>query len=90
MATPAMSRCRSCKAEIVWAHTIGGGTMPLDRAPVVAADADVYVVASYFDFVVKTMTTIEKQGAIAGTFVGTFYRNHFVTCPHADQHRRRR
>jgi hypothetical protein len=78
-----MSSCRSCRAPILWVGTERGKAMPLDRDPY---DGD----SPRGLFVIRVVD--EKALAIAVTpdaFPGEpLYRSHFVTCPHAAQHRR--
>lgn len=78
-----MSRCRSCRAEIVWVGTEHGRAMPLDRQPYVGDDPRGL-------FVIRV---VDKRAIGMAVPAGAFedeprYRSHFATCPHADEHRR--
>ncbi|HEY1309247.1 MAG TPA: hypothetical protein VGF24_37165 [Vicinamibacterales bacterium] len=73
--------CKSCGAEIVWAKTIKGRPIPLDRAPsqrgnVVLSDEG-------------TALVYNSPGAIAPRYQDSpRYLSHFATCPDADEHRK--
>ena len=73
-----MSRCRSCRAEIIWVITARGGRrMPLDAEP--TPDGNVI-----FD-------TTGRAAVVSGETLATLrpeikrYMPHHATCPHADQ-----
>lgn len=72
-----MSRCRSCAAEIIWAHTEKGKRIPLDAEPVEGGNIELR----------DGIATIYGQ-AIFGT--EALYVSHFATCPDAAEHRSRR
>jgi hypothetical protein len=71
-----MSRCTSCGAEIFWARTINGVSMPLDINE--RPDGNVVIEKDLFG---KEIARVVVAGK--GTYV-----SHFATCPHADLHRR--
>lgn len=76
--------CRSCGAPIAWVITVKGRRMPLDPDPV--EDGNVWIMR------------VEGAQLVAGVslnaegvppLVRERYVSHFVTCPNADQHRKR-
>lgn len=71
-----MATCGSCPAEIVWAETERGRRIPLDARPV--ADGNLALV----DGVALAATKAPSDAPR--------YRSHFVSCPNAERHRRRR
>ena len=80
-----LSRCRSCKAEIVWAVTGTGSPMPFDAEPdpkgewrLAAAPAGRPPRAVY--------VPVEKRAGLERELL----RVHFASCPDADKHRRMR
>lgn len=75
-----MDTCRSCGAPITWARTSKGKRIPLDPDPV--ENGNVVVT----DDGLATVLSVERLANVTGPrFV-----SHFVTCPFARQHRRRR
>jgi len=80
----AISRCRSCSAEIVWAETTGGERMPLDVRP--AAGGNVRLVDD----------NGTRRAHVVGSTIdlfdpdddGTRFMPHFVSCPDAGSWRR--
>ena len=78
-------RCASCQAEIIWARTNAGKSMPLDLEPNESG----------------TMILVLRHAEGGGVIVGCFYKkagepvkpgekrrtSHFSTCPNAQQHR---
>lgn len=89
----AMSRCRSCNAEIVWATTlIGGKAMPVDPTPspdgnllLAAVDPD-DASAGYAAIMLTNLTDEARASAERAAVV--LHESHFATCPNADQHRK--
>lgn len=80
-----MSACRSCGAPIEWCVTTKGRNMPLDPEP--RDDGNL----------VKDGATLWRGGETVAIvrFVATDievmddrYVSHFVTCPHAKEHRK--
>lgn len=84
-----MSRCRSCGAEIRWAHTTSGHAMPLDAEPV----ADGTVAFTGRDVRNDRGTALPEVRVDVGQPLfddGTpRYVAHFATCPNADEWRKR-
>ena len=74
-----MSTCRTCGAEIIWAKTRTGKSMPLDAIPV-GQD-------------VEGTCLLEDGIAYFGAFDhkpdAPRYVSHFATCPNAAKHRRK-
>ena len=87
-----MSRCSTCKNEVVWVVTAGGKRMPLDPDPVENGN------------IIKTgkMIDTDRGAAELVAYVhppslfdqdvhdGERYVSHFATCANAEQHRRSR
>ena len=71
-----VSRCRSCRAPIVWAETRGGSKMPVDKVPVKGGNIALEYIAGQW--------VADKVTEGTGTHV-----THFATCPNAVAHRRR-
>ena len=79
-----MSKCKSCKADIIWIQMNEGKMMPCDPKPI-----------SYrLNIHAGKLRLITPDGKVArGDFdpgsdkVG--YTSHFATCPNANQHRKR-
>lgn len=81
----APARCRSCEAEIFFAHTDGGAYSPFDAAPVpdgrwLLALRGGKIVATYANEARRAEATTEERN---------LFKTHFATCPHADEHRKR-
>jgi hypothetical protein len=79
--------CTSCGARIWWAITVGDKRMPVDADP----DADGTIVpvitrspSGAPQRRVRVLTGVELPAQTRA------WRAHWVTCPHADQHRKRR
>jgi hypothetical protein len=81
-----MSECRSCRAPIIWAATEKGGRMPLDAGPYDGDDPRGLFVFRH-DGLGRVFAMAVPPDAFPGEPV---YRSHFATCPHANQHRRKR
>lgn len=72
-----MTTCRSCGAPIIWAITESGKRIPIDAGPTAEGN-------------------IELKGERAHVLARDevrwpdtrYYTSHFVTCPHAAQHRK--
>ena len=78
-----MSVCQGCKAEIVWALTSAGKSMPLDPEP-------------HPDGNVEAMQDQDGRWHVIAVhpgpdlFGGTRYHSHFTTCPKADDFKRKK
>lgn len=72
-----ISNCRSCGAAVLWAQTENGKVMPVDPAP--HPDGNLVLTSIGGGFQVR----VDKAAP------GEKHRSHFVTCPNAEQHRRR-
>jgi len=69
-----MAKCKSCGASIIWSKTVKGKAVPLDVEPTKR-----YVLCS---------DPFAAPGEESRVELRTCYRSHFVTCPHADKHRK--
>lgn len=77
--------CTSCGAPLLWARTENGRPIPLDPEP--RDDGNVYVDA-------HSVAHVSRRGPTAGQVAlgfdsGRRYVSHFVTCPQAEEHRKR-
>jgi hypothetical protein len=70
-----VSVCKSCGAQIRWAKTEAGKTIPLDPEPTLNGNV-----------VLDHAGVAHVRHAGVG---GARYVSHFATCPFAKQHRRR-
>lgn len=75
-----MSRCRTCRAQIVWVELPSGRRMPVDADP---SPAGQIRLDGTFGVVLDTDQTIAARLAGEPLFI-----SHFATCPDAGQHRR--
>lgn len=76
------SSCSSCKADIVWAQTENGDLTPIDAAPAVNGNIELQLPNDPRD---PPVAHVLRKGE---TRPPPLYLNHFVTCPHAEQHRK--
>lgn len=77
-----MSSCRSCRAPIVWASTVNGRSMPVDRDPV----PDGNLILTYPSPGSALALVVDPDQTMLDD--PPRYVSHFVTCPNADQHRK--
>lgn len=86
-----MSICSSCQAPIVWVYTTNGKPMPIDgehmggwTSPRTFPDGIVQPTDARRPDRTGTMTMVVavRPGSTGG------FRSHFVSCPHAEEHRR--
>jgi hypothetical protein len=82
-----MSACRSCGAEVTWTVTTTGARMPVDTAPVDGGNVLLSPPPIRGGAPVATVVGKRVQPSIFGDD-GPRYVSHFMTCPHADAHRR--
>lgn len=75
-------KCKSCPALVIWAVTERGKRMPVDPDP--APGGNVLLTEQYGQL---TAVVVPAHRAFGRT---DLRMSHFVTCPNADQHRRRR
>lgn len=73
------SVCRSCGAQIRWHRTERGTRMPVDAQP--HRDGNIRIDENDVARVTDPGLTLLAE---------PLYRSHFASCPHADQHRKRR
>jgi len=76
--------CTSCGAAMVWVLTTKGNRMPLDPDPVDDGNVWVLMVKSGTPVVGVSLTADGVPPNVTERYV-----THFVTCPHAKEHRRR-
>jgi len=78
-------QCRSCRAAIIWAETITGRRMPLDKTP--TPEGNIVLGIRHQQPPLALVKT--KQALVNLHAKGELlYTSHFVTCPQASQHRR--
>ena len=77
-------RCRSCKAEIRWALSVGGYLMPLDYAP--TADGNIRLERVDDPERTPRARVVLPADRVDGE---QLYLAHFATCAQADRWRRR-
>lgn len=73
-----MSRCRSCRAEVVWAKTPANKDAPFHLDPM-----------GRWTLVRATDGHLKAFGATMVTPAAERYTSHFATCPQADAWRKR-
>lgn len=83
---PDVSACRSCGAEILWAHTRDGKRIPLDAVPSPAGNVYLNESATFARASVLSGALLEAARS-AGEKLRT---SHFATCPQAGEWRRKR
>ena len=74
-----MSVCRSCGAQIIWAQTERGNTIPLDATPYTGDDPSGQFVVHVHAIAVPPDAFPDEPHYVA----------HFATCPDADAWRHR-
>lgn len=79
-----MSRCRSCQAEIIWAKTPRGKSIPLDAQP--TTDGNVMVA----DGVAHVLAPDQLAVSLDLYSPDERFTSHFASCPFASEHRRPR
>ena len=82
-------KCRSCGAPIVWITTKNGKSMPCDAKP------RNYLAGSKYVFITEDgeamRGALPEHGMVQPQgFVGWGYTPHWATCPHADEHRKKK
>ena len=77
-----VKHCRSCGAPIIWALTKHDRRIPLDPIPVPDGNINISV-----DENGQTRSEIVNAPLFSSA---PLYVSHFVTCPNAAQHRRRK
>lgn len=77
--------CRSCHAAIIWVVTENGTRMPLDPEP---SSDGMYVKLRVDGNGDKVVHFVKRTEMEANTKM--LYTTHFVTCPDADKHRKKR
>jgi hypothetical protein len=75
-------KCRSCEAPILWAETIKGRRIPIDRQPAHDGNIRLEDRGRFVPPIAHVLTgQIDTQL--------TRYRAHFSTCPDAAKHRKK-
>lgn len=77
-----MNHCRSCGADVLWAKTDAGKSMPLDPEPVDDGNVLLYRTPEGLRAVVMSKGDHVPDNA-------SRHKTHFATCPNAERHRRR-
>jgi len=77
-----MERCNSCKAEIRWVMTEKGKRMPIDPKP--APNGNLQLVDQG-----KYLPPLAIVHSVRAPNV-EYYASHFMTCPNAAKHRKRK
>lgn len=70
--------CSSCQATIIWAETTHGKPMPVDAEPVANGNVTLH----------ESQDPREPPLAVVGRAGSGTHQAHFVTCPHAAEHRK--
>jgi hypothetical protein len=78
-------KCRSCGAEITWAKTSTGATMPVDVAP--SDDGNIVLLDGPRGFLAVTLHDDERRSYRPDK---KRHKAHFATCPDANVHRKPR
>ena len=82
-----MSRCSSCGAEITWAMTTAGRSIPIDTKPV--PDGNVTLHVPHAGGTPIAVVIPKDQGTLDTGIDEDRYVAHFVSCPDSDQWRKR-
>lgn len=90
-----MSRCRSCRAEILWAANALPGRPVLPIDPIARPDGNVLLERTTDGPVARVLTRSELEERLLaanrdGTRPEPLYVTHFASCPRAAAHRRPR
>lgn len=84
--------CRSCEAEVIWAKTRAGKTIPLDAQP--RDDGNFFVSIPPHPHARVTAVPVNEKSPEAERYrrdpERSRFVSHFATCPNASQHRRSR
>lgn len=72
------SRCKGCRAPVVWRYTPNGKAMPLDAAPVPPGEGT---------YVIESLMHCRRSEPMFDGADAVHYMNHWATCPVADQFR---
>lgn len=83
-------KSKSCRAPILWAHTVGDDKrMPLDAKPTATGNVLIHISEEQPP---RLMAAVLTRGQVDGARSDgkTLYRSHFASCPDADGHRRNR
>lgn len=79
-----MNTCKSCGAKIIWAVTLAGKRMPVDAQSSERGNVELYDEGDHIRALIVNDATLFDDLAARPRHLP-----HFVTCPDADQHRKR-
>lgn len=80
-----VATCRTCNAEIFWALTTSDKLIPIDVEPVATGNIEIEL-----DELDGKNTAVVVDPSQPSLFGKPRYNSHFVTCPDANKHRRKR
>lgn len=83
------SRCRSCKAEVLWVEWATGKKMPVDAAPDMRPPPKGGALVLTLQGGQFGRLLVEKFDATKHALERNRYTSHFSTCPNADEHRKK-
>lgn len=83
-------KCRSCKADVIWARTGNGKLTPIDAAPHVDGNVVLQHQRTEQGMIVHAKTlTRKRQAENKQSFIREItYKSHYATCPQAAKWRR--
>lgn len=79
-----VTRCSTCRADIVWAVTRSRKRIPLEAEPIVAGNIRV----RHGKGALLAEVVGQMRDMFDDTDDGVRYESHFVRCPDASEHRR--
>lgn len=84
--------CRSCKADVLWAVTQAGERMPVNAKPSTAGNVMLTIMPGHANRPDRLVAgVLNRQQAAGARDRGVqLHTSHFVDCPRAAEHRRRR
>ncbi|APE09727.1 hypothetical protein BO226_11340 [Rhodococcus sp. 2G] len=82
-----ITKCRTCRAEIVWASTTKGNAIPLEPEPSPNGNLNVYPVPADPRGRIAIVVTNSRRAALAAAGI-PLYVSHFLSCPDAAEWRK--
>lgn len=86
-------RCKSCRADIVWATTaVTGSRMPVDPTPAAMGNVTLYIEPARRGRaaqLIATVLTLRQRQTARHVDDVTLHTSHFATCSEAGRHRTR-